>query len=276
MINRPPTALTDEECNLFRTLLLQETGIALDEKRRSFLSNRLAKRLTTLNLSSYGDYYRVLSQPENKAERLRVLDLLTTHETWFFREKKHFEKLRTKALEHRGSRPFRVWSAACASGEEAYSAAMVLTDVFGPASQRWELVASDISLSGLEIARHGRYPLARAKPIPHPLVHKFCLKGIHSQDGKFLISRQLRARIRFEYINLFKALPDLPVFDIIFLRNTLIYFKPTARKYILSAIEPLIALEGLLFVSHTESLQGLDSRFALVQPGIYRKPEATP
>ncbi len=276
MIASPPTALTDAECNLFRELLLQETGIALDKNRRSFLSSRLAKRLTLLNLSSYGDYYRLISQPENKAERLRVLDLLTTHETWFFREEKHFEKLRAKALEHRGSRPFRVWSAACASGEEAHSAAMVLADVFGPASQRWELVASDISLSGLEIARHGRYPLSRAKPIPHPLIQKFCLKGIHNQDGKFLISRQLRARVRFEYINLFRALPDLPLFDIIFLRNTLIYFKPAARQHILSAIEPLIALEGFLFVSHTESLQGLDSRFVLVQPGIYRKMEATP
>ena len=267
MIAPLPTTLTDEECNLFSKLLLQETGIALDKTRQSFLSSRLAKRLPILNLSSYGDYYRLISQPENKAERLRVLDLLTTHETWFFREEKHFEKLRAKALEHRGSRPFRVWSAACASGEEAHSAAMVLADVFGPASQRWELVASDISLSGLEIARHGCYPLARAKPIPHPLIRKFCLKGIHSQDGKFLVSRQLR---------LFKALPDLPLFDIIFLRNTLIYFKPTARKHILRAIEPLIALEGFLFVSHTESLQGLDAHFALVQPGIYRKMEATP
>jgi len=268
------SGLTDEEFNLFRQLMLRETGIELDDKKRPFLASRLANRLAILNLPSYGDYYRLITEPDNDRERLEALDLLTTHETWFFREVKHFEKLRQKALTHRTPRPFRVWSAACSSGEEAYSIALVLADVFGAVPQRWELVASDIGLSGLEVARHGRYPLSRAEPIPRPLLEKFCLKGVRSQEGTFMVSKQIRSCVRFEFMNLFKPLPDLPVFDIVFLRNALIYFKPAARQQILKTIEPLVTHDGFLFVSHTESLQGLDSRFTLVQPGIYRKTEA--
>jgi len=266
-------ALTEEEFNLFRQLLSQETGIELDAKKRPFVAGRLASRLALLNIPSYRDYYRLIAQPDNDVERLQALDLLTTHETWFFREGKHFEKLRAKAMTHRADRPFRVWSAACASGEEAYSIGMVLADVFGAPSQRWEVLATDISTSGLEAARHGRYPLSRAEAIPRALLHRFCRKGVRSQEGMFMVSRELRAQVRFDFLNLFRPFPDLPVFDIIFLRNTLIYFKPAGRQQILNAIEPHLAEDGLLLVSHTESLQGLDSRFALVKPGIYRKPE---
>jgi len=250
--------------------MLDDTGIDLDERKRTFLASRLANRLAILNLPSYADYYRLITQPDNEAERFQAIDLLTTHETWFFREDKHFDTLRATALAHREPRPLRVWSAACASGEEAYSIAMVLADVLGIAPYRWELLASDISVSGLDVARHGRYPLSRAEPVPLPLLQKYCLKGVRSAEGTFMVSKRLRACVRFELINLAKPLPTLPAFDIVFLRNTLIYFRPTARQQILKTIESRILPGGLLFVSHTESLQGLSSRFSMLRPGIYR------
>lgn len=268
--------LTPAEFSQFCAFFFEETGIELDGKKKSFLASRLASRLAALNLPRYDDYFRFISQPENKTERLRAIDLLTTHETWFFREAKHFDRLREKALNHHVNRPFRVWSAACSSGEEAYSIALTLADALDPLCRRWELLASDISWSSLEVARSARYSLSRSERIPRNLLEKYCLRGVRSQDGTFRISNPIRANTRFELINLIKPLPELPMFDVVFLRNTLIYFKPAARRRILNNIAPRMAADGLLFISHAESLQGLDPRFQMIKPGVYSRREATP
>lgn len=269
--SREANIVSLHDFDLLRRFFAEQTGIELEDNKRAFLASRLAPRLMMLNLADYGAYYRYIMQESKGQERLMAIDLLTTHETWFFREEKHFQELQHQAETHRSSNPLRVWSAACSSGEEAYSIAMTLTDVLGPANGLWELVASDITISGLATARSGRYSMARAKSIPPPFLTKYCLKGIRSQEGSFLLTRPIRAAVRFEFINLVKPLPNLDPFNIVFLRNILIYFKPEARQRMIRTLSSKISTGGFLYISHSESLQGLDVPFVMERPGIYRK-----
>ncbi len=166
--------LSDAEFLQFRTLIHQIAGISLSDAKKQLVSARLAKRLQVFKLNTYGAYYKVLMKD---ATELQVaVDMLTTNETYFFREPKHFDFLRDVALpELRGSGPLRVWSSACSSGEEPYTLAMVLADSLG--GRPWEMVASDISSRVLETARQGRYPLEGTRGIPQALLNKYLPQG---------------------------------------------------------------------------------------------------
>ena len=197
--------------------------------------------------------------------------MLTTNETYFFREPKHFDFLRKQVLPKTPSgKTFRLWSAASSSGEEPYSLAMTLGD--GLPCTPWEMIASDISTRVLEKARSGHYAMERAHNIPQQLLAKHCLKGTGSQDGTFLIERNLRSRIQFMQINLNKALPKIGEFDVIFLRNVMIYFDMDTKRAVVARMLPLLKPGGYFFVSHSESLNGITDSLQLITPSTYRKP----
>jgi len=263
--------LTDTEFRQFRGLLQQVAGISLSEAKKPLVSGRLAKRLRQQGLPSYGDYFRLL---QREREELQVaVDLLTTNETYFFREPKHFDFLRERLLpEWRGRQPLRVWSGACSSGEEAYSIAMLLAESLG--NRPWELVASDISTRVLAQARAGHYAMADARDIPRAWLAKYCLKGVGAQEGSFLIDPALRQRIRFLQVNLNATLPELGEFELIFLRNVMIYFDLQTKRQVVRRLLPLLRPGGHFIVSHAESLNGVSDQLQLVTPSIYRKPDA--
>jgi chemotaxis protein methyltransferase CheR len=202
------------------------------------------------------------------AELQMAIDLITTNETSFFREPHHFDFLQERL---RQLRPlpvsFRVWSAACSSGEEAYSIAMVLATVL--ASGTWEVVGSDISTRALERARRGEYSMGRSTTIPKVHFHAYCLKGSGPDEGTFLITKELRDKVQFLRVNLCEPLPDLGRFDLVFLRNILIHFEPPRKKAVVEALLERLKPGGLLIVDHTESLHGLTDRFVRVHPSIY-------
>jgi chemotaxis protein methyltransferase CheR len=200
-----------------------------------------------------------------------ALDLLTTNETYFFREPKHFEILSQQILpQSNPTRPFRIWSAASSSGEEAYTLAMVLAENL--AANQWQLFGSDISNQVLEQARNGHYPISRAENIPKHLLQKYCLKGIGNQLGTFLIDRQLRDKIQFRQINLIEPFPDLGLFDVIFLRNVMIYFDHETKQKVVAKMLPLLRSGGYFIVSLSESLGGVTDGLKLITPSIYQKP----
>lgn len=265
------TKLKDGEFLQFRTWLHRTSGISLAPSKQPLVSGRLAKRLQARGLHSYGDYFRLIMQPGEAAELQMALDLLTTNETYFFREPKHFDFLRTEVLPRaQPGRTFRVWSAASSSGEEPYSLAMTLAD--GLSSTPWEIVASDISLRVLERARTGHYPLERASHIPRHLLSRYCLKGFGSQEGTFLIDKSLRSRVQFMQINLNNPFPKIGEFDAIFLRNVMIYFDMDTKRQIMERMLPLLRPGGYFFVSHSESLNGITESLKLITPSTYRKP----
>ncbi|MEJ2629790.1 MAG: protein-glutamate O-methyltransferase CheR [Acidihalobacter sp.] len=264
-----PAVLGDADFAAIRKFVYQRAGISLSEAKRALVSGRLDRRLREIGCTSYSEYLERIGDgalaPGSEAQV--ALDLLTTNETYFFREQKHFDFLRERILQgtHRG---VKIWSAACSSGEEPYSIAMLLADALG--QRPWSVFASDVSSRVLARARLGQYPMERADRIPRHLLHAHCLRGVGSKQGWFAVSKQLRERIEFRTVNLIEKLPEIGPFDVVFLRNVMIYFdhdtKRAVCKHLLTRIRP----GGYLFVGHSENLHGICDELQPVSPSIYR------
>lgn len=267
----PGYQLLDSEFSLFQDLLYRKAGISLSPAKKALVCGRLAKRIKHHQLDSYSDYFRLLTAGREPQELQIAVDLLTTNETYFFREPKHFEFLRSRILPaRRPGSAFRVWSAACSSGEEPYSIAMLLADCLG--NSPWEIVASDISTRILERARSAQYALERADHIPEPYLRAHCLKGIGRQEGTFMIDRQLRGKVSFMQVNLNEQLPRLGEFDVVFLRNVMIYFDMETKRKVVQRLMAAIKPGGHLLIGHSESLNGVNEVLQQVAPSVYRRP----
>lgn len=263
-------SLTDREFAQFQGWVHRAAGIHLSPAKKALVCGRLGKRLKHYGLGSYGEYFRLLSEGRQPQEAQIALDLLTTNETYFFREEKHFALLRDRILpERRPGKVFRIWSAACSSGEEPYSLAMLLADQL--ASAPWEILASDISTRVLERARSGHYAIERAAKIPAAYLKAYCLKGVGHQDGSFLVERSLRARVDFRQINLNETLPAIGEFDVIFLRNVMIYFEAETKRRVVDRLAPKLRPGGYLVIGHSESLNGVSEELRQICPSVYRK-----
>lgn len=267
----PVTAITDQEFTHFQRFIYEAAGITLSAAKKALVSGRLARRLEPCQVGSYGEYFRLLVSGSAPDEVQTAVDLLTTNETYFFREPKHFDFLREHALAARASRqPFRVWSAASSTGEEAYSIAMVLADCL-PDSP-WEVLGSDISRRVLQRARLGHYAIERTEHIPSSYLQRFCLKGIGAQKDTLLIERNLRHRVQFVSANLNADLPALGMFDVIFLRNVMIYFNADTKRQVVNRLLPLLKSGGHFYVGHSETLGDMAQGILSVAPAVYRKP----
>jgi chemotaxis protein methyltransferase CheR len=250
--------------------LYQYSGIVLNDSKQSMVMGRLEKRLRHLKLDNYSDYFAVFNKPGFENETTFAIDLLTTNETYFFRESKHFDFFTTHILPAQTLvRPFRVWSAASSSGEEAYTLAMLISN-YAELTQ-WEIVGTDISTQILNKARRGLYPLNASDKIPLRLLKKYCLKGSGDYDGFLLIDPAIRKNVKFIYANLITSLPDLGVFDVIFLRNVMIYFDMETKQRLLVRITQLLRPGGYFFISHSESLNGMATDLKMVAPSIYQR-----
>ena len=260
--------ITDQEFNQFQRFIYDAAGITLSPAKKALVSGRLAKRVQQCRLNSYGEYFRLLESGTASAEVQTAIDLLTTNETYFFREPKHFDLLREYAMQKRGQ-SLRVWSAASSTGEEAYSIAMVLTDCMEGGA--WEVIGSDISTRVLARARNGHYPDERTKHIPPAYLRRFCLKGTGEQKGTILVERSLRERVKFQQVNLNAALPQIGIFDVIFLRNVMIYFNGDTKQQVVARVLSLLKPGGLFFIGHSESLHGVTNVVQPLMPSVYRK-----
>lgn len=242
----------------------------MSSSKKALVSSRLAKRLTFHDLDSYGEYFQMITALDGKTELQTAIDLLTTNETHFFREPKHFDFLRRQILQTvKFGKMFRIWSAACSTGEEPYSIAMMLDELLGNAP--WKIVASDLNTQVLEQARSGLYPMDRVPEIPQYYLSNYCLKGTGTQEGKLLIDRKLRERVQFVQHNLTDTPPKLGQFDVILLRNVLIYFNQETKIKVVAKLLPLLRSGGYFFVGHSETLNGISDEVKLVQPAIYQK-----
>jgi len=264
-------AITDQEFSLFQRLIYKIAGINLADSKKVLLVGRLQKRLRHHNLDTFTQYYRMLASGQHPDELQTMVDLLTTNETYFFREPKHFDFLIEEILRpRRNPGTFRILSAASSTGEEAYTMAMVLAENLK--NSPWEVVGTDISTQVLEKARRGHYPLERNEGIPPDYLRKYCLKGVRSQEGTFLMAAELRQRVSFHHLNL--TLPvqqNLGIFEVIFLRNVMIYFDTDTKRKVIDNLLPLLAPGGYLIIGHSETLNGISDGLVALRPTIYQK-----
>lgn len=255
---------------MFRNLIYDHAGIALAAEKKVMVSSRLAKRLTYFGLSDYGQYFQLATSVRYPDEFQMMVNILTTNETYFFREPKHFEFFRDTVLKPWRGDGFRVWSAASSTGEEAYTLAMVMAETLG--MQKWNVFGSDLSTKVLSTATKGVYLLDRLEHMDPALLDKYCLKGVRSQAGFFRVDDKLRSRTRFEQVNLMKPLPkSIGLFDVIFLRNVLIYFDQQTKKHVVERIAGALKPGGYFFISHAESLHRITDHLEMVKPSVFIK-----
>ena len=266
----PAIVISDQEFAHFKRFIFEAAGITLGDNKKQLVSSRLGSRLAFHDLDTFSAYFNLLKSGGAGAEVQIAVDLLTTNETYFFREPRHFEFLE-KQLHSQPARqqPLRIWSAAGSTGEEAYSIAMLLEDRFP--GRPWEIVASDISSRVLDRARAGHYPMERARHVPREYLQRFCLKGTGKQQDTLLVDRALRSKVTFLQINLNDRLPAIGTFDFVFLRNVLIYFNPETKRSVVARALSVLRPGGWLLIGHSETLNGISDAVKAIAPAIYQK-----
>jgi chemotaxis protein methyltransferase CheR len=262
-----PPPLHAKEFVRLRGLLFEWTGISMNDSKKALVSSRLEARLRQLGMRSFSDYCRFVE--ENREEQQAMVDLLTTNETHFFREPRHFEFLSEHILPQLvRSGNVRIWSAACSTGEEVYSLAMTLSEHIG--HDNWKVYGSDISRRVLEVAEKAIYPMGSAGGIPHHYLSRYCLKGVRSQHGSFTVVEDLKRKTEFFPINLNGDWPELDKYHVIFLRNVMIYFDIETRRKLVARLRDQLLPGGYLIVGHAESMTVLDAGFSCIRPSIYQ------
>ncbi|HTJ00510.1 MAG TPA: protein-glutamate O-methyltransferase [Dongiaceae bacterium] len=270
--------LSDEDYNFISRLVYEKSRIHLGKDKKVLVASRLAKRLRQLQLPDYRTYCHLLRSPAGDEEMRYLIDRISTNHTHFLREIKHFDFLRDHVLPQWAAKlgrgePFRLWSAASSSGEEAYSIAMYLAEYLtAKHGVDWRIEGTDISTRVLEIARAGVYADDRLAAVSTDWKRRFFQKGVGNWEGHLRVREELRQRVNFHHLNLLEDAYPFPPFQVIFCRNVMIYFdRPTQETLVARLAEKLIP-GGHLMVGHSESLNGIRHTLKLVQPAIYVKP----
>ncbi|MFT4811677.1 MAG: chemotaxis protein methyltransferase CheR [Marinoscillum sp.] len=264
------TSITTKEFSRFSQFIYDYAGIKLSPVKKIMVGNRLSKRLNYYQLDTFTQYYDLVMSKEYPNELQTMVDILTTNETYFFREPQHFEYLKDNVIKNFKGSKFRIWSAASSSGEEAYSLAMLLSENLPNIT--WEVIGSDLSKTVLAKAQLGIYPMSRLELLDNKLMKKYCLRGVRSHEGTFRIDEKLRERTHFGQVNLIEPITaNIGTFDVIFLRNVLIYFDTQTKKSVVERIISKLKPGGLFFISHAETLSQVTDMLEMIQPSIYMK-----
>jgi chemotaxis protein methyltransferase CheR len=280
-LKRFDACLNDKDFARFSKLVYEQCGIKLPPHKRSMLEARLRKRLRIHNLHTFEDYAdMVFAQGESAEELVKLIDVVTTNKTDFFREPAHYDYLVKSALpflvESFGSgtnQPLRVWSAGCSTGKEPYTLAMVLKEY-----QAWlpdfqfDILGTDICTDVLEKAVQGIYSAAKADPIPAALKKKYLLKSKDPDNRAVRITPDLRALVRYRRLNFMDDdFGFREPFDIIFCRNVIIYFDRPTQECLLTKLVNNLVVGRYIFLGHSETLLGLNLPLKQMAPSVYRR-----
>jgi chemotaxis protein methyltransferase CheR len=267
---------TDRDLAAIVRMVYECSGITLHAGKRALVSARLQKRLRQTGVATFRDYIKLLQHDVSGEELTAMLDAITTNHTSFFREPQHFDFLAQTVLPplraRTNGKPILGWSAACSTGEEAYTLAITACQAVGDdASRRVRLLASDISSRAIARAAAGMYRSERTAEMPRHLVLKYFQRPTAQQSGVLQVTPAVRQLVEFRRLNLLNPAPPGPPFDFIFCRNVMIYFDRAAQQRVLDSLESRLAHGGYLFISHAESLNGLRHGLSWVAPAIYKR-----
>ena len=286
-MNKPQPMLTaidlsDRLYYKFSQLVYDHAGIALGDAKRELVRSRLLKRLRFLGLATFDEYYNLLEEQGDTGDELtHMLDAISTNKTDFFRENQHFEFLMSTVLpplfdkvKRNGSKRLRIWSAACSSGEEPYTLAMLLHEALaGDTAWDIKILATDISTRMLQKAREARYEEERVAPVPSKLRYMSFERENTPRGNVFTVKPHLKKYVVFRRLNLMDTtFPFKGKFDIIFCRNVMIYFDRPTQEELVNRIYRYTQVGGYFFIGHSESLNSLQTPFRFVKPTIYIRP----
>lgn len=273
--------LSNRDFARLRELISKQAGIQVGQEKQTMLEVRIGRRLKELKIDSYGDYCEYLFGPRGmKEELVSLIDAVTTNKTDFFREPKHFEFLTAKALDEMTERapgkPIFFWSAGCASGEEPYTLAMVLSEyaLMHPGF-RFRILATDISTAVLKKAERGIYSEEVASAIAPCLRQRYLMRSRDHSSGLVRVVPELRGAIEFRRLNFMDSdYGCIDRADGIFCRNVMIYFDRPTQERILGRLVRHLVPGGYLFVGHAETLHDMNLPLAPIAPSLYRRSDA--
>lgn len=272
--------LSDKDRQRVAAFIEHEVGIQLPASKHSLVETRLRKRQRALGMGSLSEYIDyVLLMQDGLDERLHMVDVLTTNKTDFYREPFHFEYLLEQMkLLHRtrpwnSARPFKIWSAGCSSGEEPYTMAIELSEFQRQFTDfKFQITATDVSVSCLQKAKRGVYTHARIEPIDLPLRKRYLLRSRASNENLVRLAPEIRDKIEFKFFNFLAS--DFnqytSQFDVIFCRNVMIYFNNEDRSVILRNFANCLKKDGMLFIGHSETLPDGLNMYKRLRPTIYQ------
>jgi chemotaxis protein methyltransferase CheR len=274
--------ISDELFQKFGKVITENYGIKMSSDKKIMFQSRLQKRLRELKISSFDEYASSFFSDASGSNELKVMaDLISTNKTDFFREKEHFQFITDRFLPEYLSRNMvtdnqnlKIWSAGCSSGQEAYSIGITLEEYFrrNKPDISYSILATDISERVLKTAKLAIYPDSAVSEIPLELKHRYFLKSKDQTDPKVRVIKELRNKVQLVYLNLMdSSYQNKTKFDVIFLRNTLIYFEPRTQLEVLEKVISELNLGGYLFIGHSESLINLKLPIQSIAPSVYVK-----
>lgn len=264
--------LRDDTFRRITDLMYSSIGLSFTDSKKPLVSSRLAPRIQRLGLASYEDYLTLIAGHDDGGEFQMAVDLLTTNETYFFREPAHYDLLERELAKKR-PRSLAVWSAASSFGDEAFSTAMLLADLQqqGRLTSDWSILGTDISDRVLRSASQAVYPEDRLRNVSPERLRRYCLRGEGESEGLVQIQDKLRERVSFGQLNLCQPAEGIGPFDVIFLRNVLIYFDTPTKVDVVDRALTLLRPDGLFFIGTAEGRVPCKTPLQSVAPGAFRK-----
>lgn len=266
---------SNEDFEALRSLVKQVTGIALSDQKRELVYGRLARRLRALSLKSFREYRELLASDAD--EVVQFCNAITTNLTAFFREPHHFDHMREEVLKPLALRPpasrrYRIWSAACSTGEEPYTIAMTVLEAMGD-PRGWDLriLATDLDSDVLGKASRGLYHEDRLRTLSAERKRRFFTPAMGTREPSFNVTPNLRQLITFKQLNLMHPFPMKGPFDAIVCRNVLIYFDKETQRDLVGRMARLQRPGDLLYLGHSESLFKVSNDYTLIGRTIYRR-----
>jgi chemotaxis protein methyltransferase CheR len=266
------TALHDNTFRAIAELMHSSIGLSFAAHKKPLIASRLAPRLQRLGIDGYEDYLALIASDDDQGEFQVAVDLLTTNETYFFREPAHYQLLEQELVHNRRA-SLRVWSAASSFGDEAYSTAMLLADMQtqGRIGDDWSILGTDISDRVLRSASQAIYPQERLRNVTPERLKRYCWRGEGEAEGLSQIQPKLRERVRFGQLNLCVPIDDIGPFDVVFLRNVLIYFDPPTKAEVVDRVLTQLRPDGILFLGTAEGRVPCRTPLKVLAPGAFRK-----
>jgi len=263
--------LSDTHFEKIRAIVYKASGISLKNGKEALVRSRLMKRLRALDMPNFDAYMAYVDRDAGGSELDHLIDTMTTNKTNFFRESEHFRFLSDTVLPGLSSRKLRFWTAACSSGEEPYTLAMVLRENMPDIDQRdVRILATDISQTMLTRARQGVYTAENLQGIPLPLLKKYLIarKPENGIGTTYQMHERIRRMVHVNWLNLIGHWPMKGPLDVIFCRNVMIYFDKRTQDRLIGRFWHLLKTGGYLFVGHSEGLSRISHDFTYVRPAV--------
>jgi chemotaxis protein methyltransferase CheR len=260
--------LSDELFGEFRQFIYSRTGIFFADNKKYLLESRISRRLTALGMGTYDGYFKAVTNGQAAGELSHFINSITINETFYFRNEPQFNALECLILPELidkrrkdGTNKIRIWSAACSTGDEPYTIAMIITEKMLPSfpQMKFEIIGTDINTQALDSAQRGIYKEYSVRNMPKNYLGKYFRK----EEDRYFLSEEIKKMVEFKPLNLFDraAIRTMRGFDVIFAANVLIYFDFNSKQTVVSCIYDSTTKGGYFFVGYSETLYGLTQAF---------------